>query len=150
MANKHPKPKERFGIDHYGRTELHYAAAEGATERVEELLATGLAADGPDDDGWTPLHYAAQASSAPVARLLLNAGAAVDSQDRHGNTPLFRAVFSSRGEGALIELLLASGADPRTENAHGVSPVGLAHSIANYDVARFFRAFPGESPSRSR
>jgi ankyrin repeat protein len=58
--------------------------------------------------------------------------------NEHGNTPLFVAVFNSRGRGDLIRLLRASGADPRKENVHGQTPLGLARLIGNYDVAQFF------------
>jgi ankyrin repeat protein len=58
---KHPKRKDRPGVDRYGRTELHYAAADGDSQKVEALLASGLNAGAADDDGWTPLHAAVQA-----------------------------------------------------------------------------------------
>jgi ankyrin repeat protein len=73
-----------------------------------------------------------------MARLLLDSGASVDPRDANGNTPLFRAVFNSRGRGELIGLLRQRGADANSTNKFGVSPVGLARTIANYDVARFF------------
>jgi uncharacterized protein len=121
---------------------LHYAAAEGAAARVSELLLAGLDPGASDHEGWTPLHFAAQANSEAVTSLLLDAGAAVDPQDGYGNTPLARAVFSSRGRGAVIELLRSRGANPCLKNSHGVSPVELARTIENYDVARFFRDLP--------
>jgi ankyrin repeat protein len=62
----------------------------------------------------------------------------VDARDKHGNTPLSKAVFYSQGSGEMISLLLRWGADRDLKNNYGVSPVGLARSIANYDVARFF------------
>jgi uncharacterized protein len=62
----------------------------------------------------------------------------VDSEDIHGNTPLWRAVFNSRGRGDLIELLLSSGADRGHRNKRGKTPLDLANTIANYDVAQFF------------
>lgn len=61
----------------------------------------------------------------------------VDAQDAFGNTPLFRAVFNSRGQGETVEELLRAGANPDLPNHSGVTPRGLAHSIANYDVAQF-------------
>src|SRR5918992_279456 len=129
MTRRHPKRSERQGVDEYGRTPLHYAAADGAAVRASELLTAGLDPGAPDDKGWTPLHFAAQANSEPVTRLLLDAGAAVDPQDADGNTPLARAVFSSKGTGAVIELLRSRGADPHRRNSHGMSPLGLARTI---------------------
>jgi len=44
--------------------------------------------------------------------------------------------------GGLIALLRSHGADPHAENKHGVSPVSLARTIANYDIAQFFKDLP--------
>jgi ankyrin repeat protein len=142
MSGKHPKRKERPGVDRMGRTELHYAANDGELAKVQELLAGGSRADLPDDNGWTPLHFAAQARSVPVAEALLAAGAQIDALDRDGNTPLSTAVFNSRGEGELIALLRRHGADATRPNTHGVSPVALARNIGNYDIAQFFKDLP--------
>jgi ankyrin repeat protein len=142
MAGKHPKRKERPGVDRLGRTELHYTANEGDVVKATQLIAAGAKVDLADDNGWTPLHFAAQAQCVPIAESLLATGARVDSQDRDGNTPLWRAVFDSRGKGALIDLLRQHGADPMRKNLHGVSPLDLARTIGNYDVAQFFRDLP--------
>ena len=145
MSAKHPKRNERAEVDRAGRTPLHYAAADGDAGRVSHLLDSGSDPCISDDDGWTPLHFAAQSGSPPVISLLLDAGATVDSRDVHGNTPLLKAVFNSRGKGEAINLLRSRGADPFLQNKHGVSPVKLARTIANYDVSRFFNDLPGEA-----
>jgi ankyrin repeat protein len=144
MARKQPKKRSRPGVDEYGRTPLHYAAGDGDAGAAQQLLAAGADPNLQDDDGWSPLHFAAQASSAPVAQLLLAAGAQVDSRDSWGNTPLAKAVFNSRGDGSLILVLRAAGANPTALNHHGVSPLSLARTIANYDVAQFFSDLPGD------
>jgi ankyrin repeat protein len=134
MTSKNRPPS----VDRGGRSELHHAVIDGNLERVQELVEQGISINLADRDGWTPLHFAAQNNDAETARFLLDSGAAVDPRDRYGNTPLFTAVFNSRGRGELIELLRQRGADVGAENTSGVSPVSLARSIANYDVARFF------------
>lgn len=140
MTGKQPRRTARPGVDAYGRSPLHDAAARGDAAAVSALLAAGSDPDAADDNGWTPLHFAAQARSAAVAGLLLDAGARVDPVDAHGNTPLWRATFESRGDGAVIERLLAAGADPHAPNASGVSACQLADSIGNFDVRQFFAA----------
>jgi ankyrin repeat protein len=142
VARKQPKRHDRPGVDRYGRAPLHYAALEGRGSDVIMLLEAGADAGAADDDGWTPLHAAAQGGHAHVLELLLGAGAAVDARDSYGNTPLFRAVFTSNGDGTLIGVLRRAGADPHLHNNHGVSPVSLARTIANYDVAQFFADLP--------
>jgi uncharacterized protein len=144
MTGKIPKKKDRPGVDRYGRTPLHHAAADGNEKEVARLLSEGSDANAKDDDNWMPLHFATQANSVLVASQLLSAGAEVDPPESHGNTPLSKAVFNSKGDGKLITLLREAGADPFRKNNHGVSPVGLARMIANYDVAKFFDDLPAD------
>lgn len=139
MFGKWFKRKSEPDVDEFGRTPLHYAAADGDSVLVQRLIASGADVNALDVNRWTPLHFAAQAVSATVAAKLIEAGANVAIRDRFGNTPLFRAVFSSSGDGSVIELLLSAGADPNAPNESDVTPIKLARTIANYDVAQFFR-----------
>lgn len=129
---------KRRKLDEFRRSELHYAARDGDAERVRSERAAGADVNAADANGWTPLHFAAQAQSAPVVRLLLEGGGDVHASDAHGNTALWRAVLAYKGDPATIEALRAAGADPLRKNQHGVSPLALARTIANYDVARCF------------
>jgi ankyrin repeat protein len=129
-------------LDSFERTELHYAALENSLEKTRAALSAGIDCDCADSQGFTPLHFAAQGRAADVARLLLDQGAAVDSTNKFGNTPLFVAVFNSKGDGSVVELLRVCGADPYRTNNSGQTPLGLARLIANYDVARFFADLP--------
>jgi len=133
-----PFTKQTNPVDEDGRTDLHYAARDGDLALVERLVSRKADVNLQDRHGWTPLHFAAQALSREVASYLLAHGALVDTQDGHGNTPLFRATFAFRGDGAVIQLLRSAGADPKKKNKSGVSPMELARTIANYDVARFY------------
>jgi uncharacterized protein len=127
-----------FGLDRDGRSPLHYAAEAGDLDATLHSVNAGADVRLADRRGWTALHFAAQARAADVAATLLEAGAEVDSRDENGNTPLWRAVFESRGDGAVIRLLREHGANPNIPNARGISPAGLARSIANFDVAQYF------------
>ena len=138
VVSKLQKNAAHASVDRNGRTPLHYAAAKSQFEEVVRLLACGSDADAQDNNGWSPLHYAAQAVSPQCTEELLRAGASTMLRDSYGNTALWRAVFSSNGEGSVIRLLLAAGADPNAMNAQNVSPASLAATIANYDVAKFF------------
>lgn len=138
MTGKQPKRTTRDGVDPYGRTPLHYAAASGRVDEVARLLGEGADVNAQDDNGWSPLHFAAQANSAGATTALLEAGADPGLRDSYGNTPLWRAVFESRGDGSVIAALRSAGADPQAANDSGVAPVGAARSIGNYDVAQFF------------
>jgi hypothetical protein len=131
-------------VDDLGRSQLHYAAADGDAAAVKKELAGGAEVNGADARGWTPLHFAAQAQSAEIVRMLVKKGAKVDAPDGYGNTPLLRAVFAYQGDAGTIEALRAAGADAVRKN-NGVSPVSLARTIANYDVAKCFADIPAEA-----
>ena len=129
-------PKEK--LDQGGRSQLHDAVIDHRRGRIVELLAAGADVNRKDNGGWTPLHFAAQEQVVEIARMLIEAGAEVDSKDHFGNTPLWRAVSDYRGDGRLIVFLRQKAADAFVQNEKGVSPVGLARRISNYDVAKFF------------
>lgn len=74
----------------------------------------------------------------------------MDARDDNGNTPLWRATFASMGFGGVIEQLLAADADPNLANNHGVTPLGLAQTIANYDVKQFFESRPNNALEGAR
>ena len=131
-----PAPTEK--LDQAGRSELHDAVIDHRRGRIAELLSAGADVNRKDNSGWTPLHFAAQQQVSAIARMLLKSGAQVDSKDDSGNTPLWRAVSDYRGDGRLIVLLRQKEADASAQNGEGVSPVGLARRISNYDVAKFF------------
>jgi len=138
MVGKIPKRKARDCVDGYGRTPLHYAAGDSRSGEVAKLITAGADINAQDDNGWTPLHFAAQASCAECTSALLEAGANTALQDSFGNTALWRAVFESKGNGSVIQLLRKAGANPHVKNKHGVSPLAQARTIANYDIAQFF------------
>jgi ankyrin repeat protein len=84
---------------------------------------------------WTQLHFAADEQDAVAVGALLAAGVDVDAPDGQGDTPLWLAVFTYRGDGAVLALLVKAGADPDKDNFHGVSPRRLADWRTGSDVA---------------
>jgi ankyrin repeat protein len=124
--------------DPQGRSELHYAALGGTADEAVGLIRSGEDPGLADKDGFTPLHFAAQQGNTDVAAVLLANGAPVDAVNEFGNTPLWIAVFGSRGDGQMIRLLRAAGADPRKRNTSGRTPLEMARLIGNYDVAQYF------------
>jgi uncharacterized protein len=124
--------------DRQGRSELHYAALSGTAEQALQLILSGQDPGLADKDGFTPLHMAAQENNAAVVRVLLEHGAPIDAENKYGNSPLGSAVFGSKGDGEVIQLLRAAGADPYQRNASGKTPLDAARLIGNYDVAQYF------------
>jgi ankyrin repeat protein len=128
--------------DRMGRQRLHYAALEDDLSQAELLIQSGADLNAQDSAGLTALHFAAQKGSIRVARLLLDRGANVNIEDEYGNAPLWTAVFNSRGDGAMIQLLRDHGADPTRPNKSGKTPAQLARMIGNFPVAQWFSDVP--------
>ena len=128
--------------DKGGSTPLMRASLHGNTVIVDLLIACGMCIDAQDNSGKTALHYAAQEQHCSIVEHLIDAGANVNSQDGHGNSPLGMAVFYSKGVGETIMLLRKKGADDNLKNKYGVTPLGLAQTIVNYDILKFFKEKP--------
>lgn len=96
---------------------------------ILDLLRGGANVNETDKNGVTPLHHAVRFRSFAAVRTLLEHGANVNQRcKRSGSTPLHRAVTSTGAPGTagrteearrIIEILLASGADPEIENTRG-------------------------------
>lgn len=91
-----------------GQTPLHIAASLVWREGAAFLLAQGVPADVPSLHGLTPLMVLGPGKrAAEVARALVAAGADVNAQTPTGMCPLLAAQ-----DVAVVEALLAAGADP--------------------------------------
>jgi ankyrin repeat protein len=115
-------------------TPMVQAIKEGNTDVVRGLLDLGAALEGIDGQPWTPLEVAVQNNRLDIARLLIDRGANVNARDKAGYTALLVAVSIDFGDTAMIDLLLAAGADRQARNADGKSALDLA---TDYGHARF-------------
>src|SRR5438128_9157059 len=89
------------------------AAMRGDRDSVRSLLKQGADVNAAQGDGMTALHWAAMKNDVDLARMLLYAGANVKAATRLGGyTPLLMA--SKDGDAAMIEALVAGGADPNS------------------------------------
>jgi ankyrin repeat protein len=122
---------------YYKRAEIIEATIDKDAKEVKKLIDSGADVNVQDKYGWTALHFAAQNRDVEIGRMLLENGATVDVRESYGNTALSNAVFSSKGDGDMINLLLEYGAGKNQKNNYDVSPYELAHEIANYNVAQF-------------
>jgi Ankyrin repeats (3 copies)/Ankyrin repeats (many copies) len=109
-------------LNEHDERPLHAAAAYGRPAVVKLLLAGGADVNARGPAGKTPLHAAAFGVGVPtdvdertdVAKLLLAAGADVNArQPGSGFTPLRYASSAGSPARAMVDLLLANGADPR-------------------------------------
>jgi ankyrin repeat protein len=103
-------------MDLGGFTPLLFAAREGDVESGKILLAAGASANDRAPNGASVLVVAAHSGHGPFATLLLEKGADPNAADA-GYTALHAAVL--RGDVALVNALLARGANPNTPLAKG-------------------------------
>jgi ankyrin repeat protein len=120
------------------RSPLIRASIIGDEKIIRRLLELKAQINLQDYLGKSALHYAAQEYYPAIVALLINHNANVNIADNHGNTPLHEAVFSSRGRGDIVLQLRRSGAQDNLPNKHGVTPKGLAKTIATSNVIQFF------------
>jgi ankyrin repeat protein len=150
--------------DSHGMSALHLAAALAREEEIKLLVAAGAAPDRRAADGQTPLGLALatgrrdladwldwrgwrlprrplQASDVPAAaivgdtdavRRLLDIGMPVDAVDSQGCSALLRA--AGGGHRALVELLLARGAQPGLAANTGATPLSAAVSMRQVEI----------------
>ncbi len=150
--------------DSHGMSALHLAAALGRDGMLKRLVAHGAAPDLLAADGQTPLGVALasgrrdladwldwrgwplpkrplQAQDVPAAaivgdadavRRLLDLGLPVDATDNQGCTALLRA--AGGGHRAVVDLLLARGADPQRTAHSGATPLSAAVSMRHAEI----------------
>eukprot|EP01061_Rhynchopus_euleeides_P018755 TRINITY_DN30975_c1_g3_i1.p1 TRINITY_DN30975_c1_g3~~TRINITY_DN30975_c1_g3_i1.p1 ORF type:complete len:467 (+),score=84.82 TRINITY_DN30975_c1_g3_i1:52-1452(+) len=119
------------GIDNdAGYTPLLYAALRGDRDVITSLLGAGASPDRTlSPSRKNPLYVCAERGDCQSMLSLLKAGAQPDKPAAGGVTPLFRA--SELGNYAVVEMLLAHGADPYRK-IKGELPVDVArdgHSL---------------------
>ncbi|MFC5579044.1 ankyrin repeat domain-containing protein [Lysobacter niabensis] len=152
------------GRDSHGMSALHLAAALGREPMLKKLVAQGAAPDLLAADGQTPLGVALasgrrdladwldwrgwplprrplRAQDVPAAaivgdadavRRLLDLGLPVDAPDSQGCSALLRA--AGGGHRAVVDLLLARGADPQLAANSGATPLSAAVSMRHAEV----------------
>jgi uncharacterized protein len=91
--------------------QLIEAAGRGAAGDVRALLRRGASVEVRDDRGRTALTTAAYANDLDVARILVRAGADVNAKDATEQSPYLIATSEVGDDPALLELMLAGGAD---------------------------------------
>lgn len=102
----------------------------GNVERVRALIERGADVNVTNHKGQTALHCAAKAGFVDIVTVLLSHGANVDAADATGETPLATALRSTAKDKArlmaVVEKLLAAGADPHHTDRQGRTPANIA------------------------
>ncbi|HSB09770.1 MAG TPA: ankyrin repeat domain-containing protein [Blastocatellia bacterium] len=114
---------------------LNYATAFGDAAMVNLLIARGANPNEVDDDRISMLGWATIANRAKVAQALLARGAQVNHVDKYGMTPLLYAASIDFGDTAVLEKLIAAGADLKAKNKDGLTALDLAKSYHHETMA---------------
>lgn len=122
-----------------GFTPLHFAAFFGHPPAAKLLAERGADLEARSTNEQfafdaRPLHSAAAAGRRDVCEVLLDAGADVNAVQHGGYTALLDA--AANGNEALVELLLARGADRTARLDDGRGGAELAEAAGSADLAR--------------
>ena len=131
-----------------GSTALHLAAQYGQVGVAKVLVARGADVNARTKFGKTPLHDAVDGlggtsdleGRVSVVQLLLAHGADVNARENGSNrTPLDHAAAASANQAnseRMTQLLLAAGANPRSADSQGESPLHQAAVHGNLTAVR--------------
>jgi ankyrin repeat protein len=123
--------------DATGATLLMLAAFSGDLPMVKLLMACGAAVNAKDEQGWTPLTRAVHNAElnrgfADVVQALIDDGADIEAAIGFGVRPLMLA--AGYGETAVVEVLLAAGADVLARNEGGFTALMMVRQKHYVDV----------------
>jgi len=114
------------GRDRHGLTPLMWAARTGAVDAMKVLLDGGADPMARDRiNGWTPLFHAIHKHRTEAVRLLLDRGV---NPNRRARTLTPLAMAAADGDPAIVQLLLAHGADVHATGIGGSTPLSVAVS----------------------
>jgi ankyrin repeat protein len=122
-------------VDDQGRTAFRLACESGHLGVVQLLLSSGADIYMADNKGITGLHAAVENGCVKVVRRLLQANATaghVNATMDNLWTPLHRACV--KGDGAVVGLLLAAGADVAARDVRQVTPLMVAAALGHTGV----------------
>lgn len=125
--------------DPSGFTLLMSAAAHDRPKMAQRLILAGASLDAAEQEGATALYIATVCGHREVVRVLLAAGASPNRVNDLGSVPLHAAVAKPEAQ-AVLDDLLAAGAELDFKNAWGVTPLQLALNQGLDDVTDKLRA----------
>jgi len=138
LAAYHRQPDiARALVDARGPADLFEAAALGLERRLRELIGWDpRAITSRSVDGFTPLHLAAYFGHGVAVGVLLDEDAYVEATAE--NPTMVRPLHSGVAGGSLavVEALLAAGADPESRQQGGHTPLMGAAAGGSVEIAR--------------
>lgn len=126
-------------------TPLNYAVTNSDTSLVEYLISKGADPNELDDDKISAVSWAVIGGRGNVLNVLLSRGANVNPVDKFGMTPLLYAASINLGDTAVMERLIAAGADLKAKNKDGLTALDLAK---NYHHGAMVNLLSGKMATR--
>jgi len=114
-------------VAEHGMTPLMRASKAGDTAIVLELIQVGASPDTKNADGNHALWLACVGANPDTLDVLIRADSALDHQNDNGATCLMYA--ASTGKHAVVEKLLAAGANPQLKTLDDFSALDMAATI---------------------
>ncbi|CAM1503339.1 Fc.00g081150.m01.CDS01 [Cosmosporella sp. VM-42] len=134
LENGYDNEKEER--DSWENTPLHFAAAFGRPNIVEELLDRGAAIDdGEQDSTDTPLHMAAQEGHVHVMKKLLIRGAKPNTYSEYSGFAINAAISS--GNFDAVELLVQAGVALTSDRDDVESPLAQAAAMSDISMLEY-------------
>lgn len=106
------------------------SAEANDTQKLQEILQSGIDINAKDNYGWTALMRAASKNAVETSRILIDAGADINAIDNCGWTALMDAVDTKSVD--IVKQLIDAGAELEIKNNEGKTAIMLARgSIAD-------------------
>jgi ankyrin repeat protein/mono/diheme cytochrome c family protein len=112
----------------HGNSALHWACLNNDVDLVSNLISNGAEVNAMNEVLASPLLYAA--GNLEIVQLLVRHGADVNHASKFKSTPLIVAARHPRSH-AVIEFLIANGADPKNKDGAGSSVLDIAAQVGD-------------------
>jgi N-acyl-D-amino-acid deacylase len=113
---------------------LAFATFEDDAVLVDYLIGKGADPNELDNDGMSILGSATIGNHVATVQVLLARGAKVNYVDKLGMTPLLYAASINFGDTAVLERLIAAGADLKVKNKQGLTALDLARGYHHENI----------------
>jgi ankyrin repeat protein len=126
----------------FALTPLEMAVLQGDVAMVRALNPTPTDVNKFSESGISTLTAAVMVNRIDMVRALIAMGAKVNDVDELSMTPLMHAALIDFGDTAVVELLLASGAETKATSKEGLTALDFARRQGHEAAARLLAHSP--------